>query len=210
MEGYVYVLSNPAMPDLVKIGFTTQDDINVRLRELFSTGVPAPFQVEYACKLPDYRKVESALHRAFHPQRVHPKREFFNIEPDQAIAILEIFEGMDITSDVIKRDAASAEAGDLEATRRLKKRRPNIDYIEVGLAKGDVITYIPSIGEEQPITAIIASRRKIQFQGEVMSLTAATKQIMQTDRPLQPGPQWTSDKGTLSDLYNATYSHDDF
>ena len=54
------------------------------------------------------------------------------------------------------------------------------------------------------------NNRKIEFQGEVMSLTAATQKIMETNRPLQPGPQWTSDKGNLSDLYNATYSHDDF
>jgi hypothetical protein len=210
MEGYVYVLSNPAMPDLVKIGFTTQDDINVRLRELFSTGVPAPFSVEYACKLLDYRKVESALHRAFHPQRVHAKREFFNIEPDQAIAIMEIFEGMDITSDVITKDEATAEVSDREAKRKLKKRRPNIDYYEVGLVKGDVITYIPSIGEPEPITAVIFNNRKIEFQGEIMFLTAATQKIMQTTRPIQPGPQWTSEKGNLNDLYNATYSHDDY
>ena len=158
----------------------------------------------------DYRKVESALHRAFHPQRVHVKREFFNIEPDQAIAILEIFEGMDITSDVITKDDATAEVSDLEAKRKLKKRRPNIDYFEIGLEKGEVITYIPSIGEPEPITAMILNNRKIEFQGEVMSLTAATQKIMETNRPLQPGPQWTSDKGNLSDLYNATYSHDDF
>ena len=107
-EGYVYILSNPVMPGIVKIGFTTQDDINTRLAGLFTTGVPVPFEVEYACRIPDCQKVERALHRAFHPQRVHEKREFFEIEADQAISILELFEGIDLTSDVIRTSQSSA------------------------------------------------------------------------------------------------------
>ena len=45
-KGIVYVLSNPAMPDIVKIGKTR--DINQRLSSLYSTGVPLPFKCVYA------------------------------------------------------------------------------------------------------------------------------------------------------------------
>ena len=122
MEGYVYILSNPVMPGLVKIGFTTEDDINVRLSGLFQTGVPVPFDVEYACRIPDCKKVERALHRAFHPQRTHARREFFNIEPDQAIAILELFEAIDLTSDVIRRGQDKTR---FRRTSPRRKRREN-------------------------------------------------------------------------------------
>lgn len=48
MEGWVYVLSNPCMPGIYKIGMTTTSP-EVRARELSSaTGVPAPFKVEAA------------------------------------------------------------------------------------------------------------------------------------------------------------------
>ena len=40
-------MSNPAMPGLVKVGFTT-DTPDVRARELYTTGVPLPFKVEFA------------------------------------------------------------------------------------------------------------------------------------------------------------------
>ena len=42
-KGLVYVLSNPAMPWLVKIGQTT-NKITSRMNELNTTGVPVPFE----------------------------------------------------------------------------------------------------------------------------------------------------------------------
>ena len=49
--GIVYVLSNRVMPGLVKIGMTTRCEIDSRLKELYTTGVPVPFDVEYACEV---------------------------------------------------------------------------------------------------------------------------------------------------------------
>jgi hypothetical protein len=73
-HGIVYVLTNSAMPGLVKIGMTTRDNIDERLRELFNTSVPIPFKCVYACKVAirDCNNVEKALHIAFHPYRITP------------------------------------------------------------------------------------------------------------------------------------------
>ena len=205
MEGYVYILSNPVMPGLVKIGFTTEDDINVRLSGLFQTGVPVPFDVEYACRIPDCKKVERALHRAFHPQRTHARREFFNIEPDQAIAILELFEAIDLTSDVIRRGQENALPEDIAATKKARKRRPNMNFFEMGLAKGDVIQYIPSLSDDMPITVTIEEEKKVRFLGETRSPSSVTTELRETDYQVQPGPYWTTTIGDLSDLYERTY-----
>ncbi|MEN9670014.1 MAG: hypothetical protein RL018_291 [Pseudomonadota bacterium] len=35
----VYVLTNPAMPGLIKIGMTTQMEVEARMKQLYSTGV---------------------------------------------------------------------------------------------------------------------------------------------------------------------------
>lgn len=40
----VYVLANKAMPDLIKIGKTQRKDLQARMSELYSTGVPFPFE----------------------------------------------------------------------------------------------------------------------------------------------------------------------
>ena len=88
-KGIVYVLTNPAMPGLVKIGMTSRLDIDARMKELYSTGVPVPFECAYACevKSSDCAKIEKALHKAFEPNRINANREFFSIKSEQAIAI---------------------------------------------------------------------------------------------------------------------------
>ena len=60
--GIVYLLTNPVMPGLVKIGMTTQEDIDKRMKELYTTGVPVPFECQFACKVKkgDCAKIEKA------------------------------------------------------------------------------------------------------------------------------------------------------
>lgn len=89
--GIVYVLSNPWMPGLVKIGKTTSTRLKARMQNLYGTGVPEQFKVEFSCSLglDEYSEVEAMLHNAFADQRVNKNREFFQIEPERVIPILE-------------------------------------------------------------------------------------------------------------------------
>ncbi|TBV74803.1 GIY-YIG nuclease family protein [Pseudoxanthomonas winnipegensis] len=87
--GYVYILTNTSMPGLIKIGKTRLNPED-RANQLQTTGVPRGFQVEYACRTTDPEAVEQAMHVAFGPRRVSDRREFFEIEPDQAIAVLSL------------------------------------------------------------------------------------------------------------------------
>lgn len=50
------------MPDLVKIGMTNRDNVDARMKELFNTSVPVPFECGYACKVVGLRceEVEKA------------------------------------------------------------------------------------------------------------------------------------------------------
>ena len=62
--GIVYLLTNPYMPGLVKIGMTKQEDLEKRMKELYTTGVPVAFECQFACKVnnKDCAKIERALH----------------------------------------------------------------------------------------------------------------------------------------------------
>lgn len=82
--GYVYVLTNPAMPGLVKIGRTRRDPVT-RLAEINSaTGVPVPFELVGAVKSKDAVALEREIHSRLAPSRVNRKREFFRCSPRKA------------------------------------------------------------------------------------------------------------------------------
>lgn len=47
--GIVYLLTNSMMPGLVKIGMTAQEDIDKRMKELYTTEGLVPFECQFAC-----------------------------------------------------------------------------------------------------------------------------------------------------------------
>jgi hypothetical protein len=87
--GYVYILSNPTYPELLKIGHTS-DDVSERAGSLSSaTGVLAPFQIEYWCLTLNAQAVERRVHEKFKSVRENKKREFFKVDLDEAIREIE-------------------------------------------------------------------------------------------------------------------------
>lgn len=195
----VYVLTNPAMPGLIKIGKTSQDDPSSRVAQLYTTGVPVPFTIEYACRVTNPDEVESALHEAFDPQRINPKREFFQIEPSQAIAILRLLDTEEVTSEVAA-DTEGVDVRETEAAERLRARRPNLNFEEMGISVGSVLR-----SSRTDDTAEVVGPKRVRFNGDEMSLSAATKLMMNTDYYLAPGRYWTVGGKLLHDIYNETY-----
>jgi hypothetical protein len=86
-QGYVYILFNSAMPSLVKIGQTTRDPED-RAHEIGGTGVPGRFVVAYRERVPDCAAVERRIHRELAKYRYDPKREFFELSLESAIATM--------------------------------------------------------------------------------------------------------------------------
>ena len=84
MPHYVYMLSNPSMPGLLKIGKTTTSP-DQRMAELHSTGVPLPFTLELSFEVDDCHHRERLAHGALHDYRVAGNREFFRVSVQQAI-----------------------------------------------------------------------------------------------------------------------------
>ena len=203
-EGIVYVLTNPAMPKLVKIGKTGRG-VETRLNDLYTTGVPLPFECAYAARVEDMDKVEKAFHNAFGPYRVNPRREFFEIEPEQAIGLLDLMKLEDMTPAM----QAEAEQVDVQAkasAEKLKRsRRPNLNYIEMGIPIGSTLLY-QGDGET---TCTVADGRNVSFEGRILSLNKLTKELrQQSDRPIRGPAPWPYGGRLLNDLYEETYGDD--
>lgn len=191
------------MPGLVKIG-QTQDDANVRIAQLYTTGLPFPFTLEFACRVDNTAEVEQALHTAFAPQRVNPRREFFRIEPGQAIAILRLLHKEDATAEVAAQpvgiDAQDVAAGAAAGEQYRRTRRPNLNFHEMGIADGALLT---STARESSV--IVSGPRRVKLAGEEMSLTAATRTVLGLEYSVAPGPYWTHEGKLLQDIYEETY-----
>lgn len=97
MVDIVYVLTNEAMPGLIKIGCTNVD-LAARIKQLYSTGVPLPFELFYACEVKDGPSVEGKLHDAFGDHRISKSREFFRLAPERAKAALSLAEIREVSS----------------------------------------------------------------------------------------------------------------
>jgi len=85
--GYIYVLVNPSMDGLVKIGKTTRDPAG-RAKELSgATGVPTPFVLAYDLFFNDCSAAEEFVHALLEQKgyRVSSNREFFNVSLSEAI-----------------------------------------------------------------------------------------------------------------------------
>lgn len=103
--GYVYVLSNPAMPGLLKIGFTQHSDTKRRALELSkNTAVPLHFVVEFEQLLENPVQYERLIHARLSQYRLSPDKEFFRIDLDTAERIIRkiVFgsENSDIASEL--------------------------------------------------------------------------------------------------------------
>lgn len=88
MAGWVYILSNPAMPGLLKIGYTDRDPF-ARAKEISqATGVPFDFVVEYQVYVSHPYELEQKTHQLLHNHRVNNNREFFDCSYEDVVDVI--------------------------------------------------------------------------------------------------------------------------
>jgi hypothetical protein len=203
MTEIVYVLTNEAMPGLVKIG-CTQGDLATRVRSLFQTGVPLPFEVFYACEVSDCKFVERHLHDAFGDHRVSKSREFFRIAPERIKAALligakseikigeEIFENLPDTTETASEVKAEVEAA---------KRRGKFKFSMIGIKPGSEL----QLERDKTIVCrTVDENNQVEYLGEVLSLSRAAVQAVKSlglEWDAVSGPwAWTYQSKRLDDI----------
>ena len=203
-NGIVYVLTNPAMPGLVKIGITS-GGLSIRMNELNTTGVPLPFECLFACEVDDCKLVENSLHKAFYPNRINPKRDFFEIDPEQAIVLLRLFSKKEVTPGVSAAIAKTVSISETEALENYKNRRPPLNFLEMGIPIGAKLVFQYN---EISAEVLVSSGRKVKNldSNEEKSLTQATREILGTNYKYTPFRYWLYDGKSLNDYYYETYT----
>lgn len=88
-EGYVYVLSNPAMPGLIKVGRSIHGG-RARAAQIYQTGTPQPFVLEFEVFVKNSAEVERQVHDGLSAHRVNNGREFFSVSVKDAVEAVAI------------------------------------------------------------------------------------------------------------------------
>lgn len=195
MTELVYLLTNPTMPDLVKIGRT--DNLKRRMRELSRcTGVPLPFECYYCCEVKDAKKVEAGLHEAFADRRVS-KKEFYRINPERVRAALELVSLREVTPDEDIVDSPEEQ----KSLDRERSRRPAFTFSMVNLEKGAEITFL----RDKTLKATVAGEKTVDFEEErdvpfyQVTLRILRDRLGKEWSSVRPSDLWEYEGKTLTD-----------
>lgn len=119
MKGWVYVISNKAMPNIVKIGYSLKDP-ELRAAELNHTGSPYPYIVDYEILVEEPRDIEHKVHVRLRDRR--EGKEWFSCSVEDAIAAIKLVVGSNAAQvENFKRaDREKAEAKQQEEAEAMR------------------------------------------------------------------------------------------
>ena len=113
LRGWIYVLVNPSLAGLVKVGFSTKDPA-LRVKELSSTGVPLLFSIAYEALVENPRDMEQRVHSNL--KSSHESKEFFRTTPEAAVAAIRAVANEIGAELQLERDDLRAQGGKLATT----------------------------------------------------------------------------------------------
>ncbi len=186
MSEFVYVLTNEAMPGIVKIGHT--ENLEQRIKKLDSTPLPLPFECHYAARVSNARQIEGILHNLFAEHRIRPNREFFRLSPEKVVTALSLCPHEDATP----RQTGYADEEEQRAVQETKARRDRINLRAIGIPVGAELVF--SRDAEQRCKVV--NDYQIEFQGQLSSLSRAALTLLQ-----QRGYSQSSVSGSVFWMY---------
>lgn len=205
-KGLVYILTNPSMPDWVKIGFTDNEDINQRLKELnSSTAVPLSFRVYATLAVENPREIEQHVHALFDliddslhsiEETGHGKkrvREFFQVSPSKAYSVLERVASLNNNLQNLKRVVPSEEEqkeDDIAQT----SRRSKMTFRNLKIPVGAELTYIY---DETKKCVVKDDKRTVEYEGKETSLSALAQKLSNSKYKPQGTSYWEYQGETL-------------
>lgn len=185
MPEIVYVLTNDAMKDMVKIGRTTTS-VEQRMKELDNTSLPLPFQCYFAGEVVDSAHVESHLHKAFADKRVRNNREFFKVAPEQVRAALLIASPREVTPRVdVVVDQSDVQA--IKNAAASEERRSRLKFSDLDIPVGSILFF----SKDEKYTCKVIGDGKVLFEDQTMSPSAAALAVVR-----ELGYQWSAVSGS--------------
>lgn len=199
-KGVIYILTNPAFPEYVKIGYA--DDLEKRLKGLNNSSVPMHFRV-YAVYEVTERLTDTKVHMiidSLNPDlRVidkfdgkESKREFYVMSAEDAYMLFDCIAKISGTSNRLKRMKPNGrEILEEEEARAIDENahRGPLKLIEdCKIPKGDYVEFI----QNPDIKAKVKDDRTLEYDGMAMSITALADKIYADKGEVRPNSAATT------------------
>lgn len=167
-KGYIYIMTNPCLQNMVKIGYAT--DVEERRKHLSTTALPYEYEV-YATYETSGNLEDKKLHKLIdnlNPElRVSKNREFFVMSAIEAYELLEAIAIISGSQDKLQK----TKRVDSSTIQKIKK--PAINFTKCGIPIGSELVFV----ENDTIKVVVESDRKVVYNNEVTSLSAIAGKI---------------------------------
>ena len=191
-KGYIYIMTNSCLHDMVKIGFAT--DVEERRKQLSTTALPCEYEI-YAtyetCGNIEDKKLHKLIDNLNPDLRISKNREFFIMSAEAAYELLESIAFISGTTDKLCRRSKAS-------TNKRSSREP-INFAKCEIPVGSELVFI----EDPSIRVIVESDRKVLYNNEITSLSAVAC-MLKHRKSLQGSIYFTYNGKTIADIAEET------
>lgn len=205
-KGVIYILTNPAFPQYVKIGWA--QDLEKRLKQLNrSESIPYAFRA-YAVYDVESELTDKDLHAII--DSINPDlrtienfdgkkrvKEFYAMSAEDAYHLLECIAKISGTTNRLKRMKPEGHEIEDENTAREVQdaaRRGPFRFSMCGIGAGAEVVFVNDGSKK----AVVIDDRHVLFANETTSLSALAKQLLGCNHPVQ-GTLYFTYKGKILD-----------
>lgn len=170
-KGYIYIMTNPCLQNMVKIGYAT--DVEERRKQLSTTALPYDYEVyatyETTGKLED-KKLHRLIDNLNSDLRVSKNREFFVMSAEEAYELLESIAIISGSQGRLKKMVGETDPN----TQNVHKvKKPPVNFAKCGIPMGAELVFV----EDSSVKVIVESERKVLYNDELTSLSAVAAKL---------------------------------
>ena len=171
------MLTNDAMPDYIKIGFTAAEEVETRIKQLDSTGLPLPFRLHACLEIDNAQQLERLAHDVFSSHRSRPNREFFLMEAETAVRYLLAIALNDSTAHWIAADQRMIdETGQtVSEANVLKPKQTRFTFDSAGVPVGAVVVFV----RDPSFEATVVGDSEVEFEGQRTKLSPLARLLFE-------------------------------
>jgi hypothetical protein len=169
-KGYIYIMTNPCLQNMVKIGYAT--DVEERRKQLSTTALPYEYDVYAVYETPGHledKKLHKLIDNLNPDLRVSKNREFYVMTPEDAYGLLEAIAMISGSQDKLKRLKGVPTTQPTEA----KVKKPPVNFQKCNIPMGAELVFV----DDPNVRVTVVSERKVQYNNEITSLSAIGKSI---------------------------------